>query len=814
MRDKTVRVLTFNKQMHEIYLRQEARFQMMSRLHIKSAIVLLLCFAAYLPAFAGNQSNEVENACLREELMFGHIRKMADGTFSKNDLKACEDFLAETVSAARPRWLAILARYQNIMNHDPLAALALVAPVLVGEDKARQWQAAQKEARQKEEAQRGKALKSKHPNRLEPQRLLVPFPSVEEWLIDRVTAECAVEAAQAHLALKEYELAMDQITYMGPKLEELAKVLAGECGGDLLMTMQRYEQAVRFYGYALQCLNEQRKVPLVVSIEIKESKKTSKQTNLPRVMPERKSGKKPPEIHGVYEESEALVNQPLRSLTDDEKYLQGRITESLYSATRLWDVEQYGEDFVLYREAEQMRREQGRYLEAYLAYKETEKKYAGTMYGEAARAYGIKCLWALTVPGNVEQARKTIQKTEETLKAKRAQQTAFRWKKLSSEEVSLLQGKIAECELKLESMKKAPLGNAAAEVAGKETEEFITDNEFGLYRGEVIEAKADYCLEILYDPEGAAQGYNRALLWFDKAEKMTVDLDAFKAPEKSQTVSAPPPEMKAKDVWGNVDWSMMDGGKLFNQRTSTWYLPYHRMMAQTKKALCSFIMGKTKEALEMLNVILDVDLAERANYQQGMPNSYSRLKAEFEQGRMYATAEELKSFTGKVRVAIMVADYYYEMEQRKEAAQRYFRIDREMRKDLNLKARAYLDYMLGNCTLVTEYNNDKALTFYEKFRYEYRNTPTWPRAMMATFTAYQNKGEYDKALNTLKEIQRKAPKSEWGKRAYYHQGEFLYARGQKKKAQEIFEVCLKRYADTWLARGAGQYLEKIKAKEE
>ena len=136
---------------------------------------------------------------------------------------------------------------------------------------------------------------------------------------------------------------------------------------------------------------------------------------------------------------------------------------------------------------------------------------------------------------------------------------------------------------------------------------------------------------------------------------MTVDLDAFKAPEKSRRISAPPPEMKAKDVWGNVNWSKMDSGKLFNQRTSTWYLPYHRMMAQTRKALCYFIMGKTKEALEMVNIILEVDDAERMNYEQGMPNSYSRLKTEFEQGRMFATAEELKSFSGKAWVAIIVA---------------------------------------------------------------------------------------------------------------------------------------------------------------
>jgi TolA-binding protein len=80
--------------------------------------------------------------------------------------------------------------------------------------------------------------------------------------------------------------------------------------------------------------------------------------------------------------------------------------------------------------------------------------------------------------------------------------------------------------------------------------------------------------------------------------------------------------------------------------------------------------------------------------------------------------------------------------------------------------------------------------------------------------AYQNKGEYDKALSVLKDVYRKMPDTDWGKRAYYHQGEFLYARGQKKESQKIFTACQKKYADTWLARGAGQYLEKIKTNEE
>ncbi|MCX6992031.1 MAG: hypothetical protein NT011_02690 [Kiritimatiellaeota bacterium] len=780
----------------------------MRKKYYKAAIIFWLCLAIVVTAVAGTPSKETEEAGLWEELMFSHIRKMAEGTFSKNDLAACEAFLAKAEPVDRQKWLVILARYQIRMDHDPLGALKTVGPVLVGEDKAGQWQAAQADAEQKEETQGDPAAKRGGAG-TRPAHLLAPFPPVAEWSIDSINAECAVEALQAHLALKEYETAMDQVRFMGPKLEKLARVLASECGGDLLTAMQRYDQAVRFYEYALKWLWDQRKEPLPVLPGVK---KVTRQKSLQRVVPAGKT--KTTALISGSPETDTGGQLLLRPWTGDEEYLRERITASMVNALRLWDIERYGEDFVLYREAEQMRREEARYLEAYLAYRETEQKYAETMFGEAARAYGIKCLWALAEPGNAEQARKTIRKMEETLNINRKQQTAFRRKKLSSEEALAIQNKIAECERKLASMNLVPLGKAAAKAAGEATNECIAAKEFGLYRGEVIEAKADYCLEILYDPEVATDWYNRALAWFDKAEKMTMDLDSLQVPEKSQAVSAPPPEMKTKNVaWGNIEWAKLEGGKIFNQRTSSWYLPYHRMMAQTKKALCYFIMGKTKEALEMVNIILEVDDAERANYKEGMPNSYSRLKAEFAQGRIFATAEELKSFNGKARVAIMVADYYYEMEQWKEAAERYGQIDREMRKDLNLKARAYLDFMLGNCVVMTEHNDDKALKYFEKFRQEYRNTPTWPRAMMASFMVYQNKCEYDKAMSTLKDVYQKMPDTEWGKRAYYHQGEFLYATGRPEDAQKIFETCLKRYEGTWLASGAGQYLERIKAKE-
>jgi sec-independent protein translocase protein TatA len=67
---------------------------------------------------------------------------------------------------------------------------------------------------------------------------------------------------------------------------------------------------------------------------------------------------------------------------------------------------------------------------------------------------------------------------------------------------------------------------------------------------------------------------------------------------------------------------------------------------------------------------------------------------------------------------------YYEMEQWKEAAERYGWLDREMRNHLNLKARADLDFMPGNCAVMAEHDYDKVLKYFSKFKNEYRNTPT------------------------------------------------------------------------------------------
>jgi len=96
-------------------------------------------------------------------------------------------------------------------------------------------------------------------------------------------------------------------------------------------------------------------------------------------------------------------------------------------------------------------------------------------------------------------------------------------------------------------------------------------------------------------------------------------------------------------------------------------------------------------------------------------------------------------------------------------------------------------------------------------RKEYENTPSWPRGVFALFSRLQSeKGRQEDALELLRRVSNKIPESEYGRRAYYHQGEYLYnVLKRTKEAEMIFKTVIEKYPGTWLARGAEQYLKEI-----
>ena len=541
------------------------------------------------------------------------------------------------------------------------------------------------------------------------------------------------------------------------------RVLAAECAADLMVRLNRFDKGILFYEFAIRC-----------------------------------------------QQSQATESSPL---TEDQKLVLERMRRHLDDARRLRDIEAYGEGYVLYREAEELRRGKKPCLpEAVLRLEDLRAHFPRTVYAEAAACYTVKSLLALADrvdgPARVEAAVADAQKEVE---AKKARLTAIR--KAGAPEAAQKEVKAALKDLEAWSRRLAavPCGEKALRAAEELAAAFSKENEFGLYRGETLLALADGWLEGEGDAEKALPLYDRAVAWFDQIGGIDASIEAFDVPGQAAKVSAPPPTMKQKDDWGNVKWTDLGVGKLFNRRTAAWYVPWHRMMARTRRGLCHFIRGEKAPALEDIRIILEVDEAELAARRTGFPNSYSRLKAEFEQGRMFATREELDLFKGRERTALMVAEYYFEIEDWQTAARLYRKFNRENRDRLGLAAKAYLDYQLGNCALMGEGDRTEAYELFLRFDKTYAHTPTWPRAMMSLFSLAQSRpGGQDAALGYLQRISKRLPSSTWGREAVYHQAEYLFVRGNFPAARKLFETCLEKEKGSWMARGSEQYLEKIR----
>ena len=271
--------------------------------------------------------------------------------------------------------------------------------------------------------------------------------------------------------------------------------------------------------------------------------------------------------------------------------------------------------------------------------------------------------------------------------------------------------------------------------------------------------------------------------------------------------------MHATDVWGNVRWCFPKPGDLFNRRESAWYAEYHRMMSSTKRALTRFIMGDKETAQELVKVILEVDAVEKNFEDKNMPNSFARLNDEFKTGRMFATQEDLKHFKGKMKTQLLVADYYYEIEQWPEAAKRYRQFDKEWGDNLDKVVRNYVDMMLGY-SAQTEKRMDVAIACFEKVFKNGKNTPSWPRTAFTMYTYLQNfdKTE-DRAFEILQEVFKvMGPNTDEGMYAYVFQGIHLYCKGKLVEARAHFQKMLKNYGNSVYCRSAKHYLQKVEAR--
>lgn len=742
----------------------------------KYAILVLTAFVSTV--FAGEKRIPVFQQ-RRSKDIFKIITALSGRMMGERHYKKGLKLLGKAKGEEKAWLAACLAQYHRGLGHSPVEGIKLLAPVVLPKKIAQQWlrnlkiaESARKQQWLKEKAA---ALRKRAEPPEIPTGLAEAFPSVKVLNLTANTAPAVLELSKC-LAMtgkvKEALQAIDRCARFFNEDEPFGLLQAYESLADIQLMVNEYDKAKQGYQTSLKIFNQ--------------IKKRAQE-----------------------------YGDPL-TFSKWEKLVKARIEKKLADVNRLMDIAKYGKGYVDYRDAEIQRRKYKNWIKAIELYNGILQNHPRTVYSEAAKCYKIKCL--------LEQAKlrkprrgqnKAVLALEKRMNNEKNRYRQARRVKVPQAELDRIKNDMTTIEAEIKTIESAPYGHIAEKQAKKIARDAVAENIWGLYRGEMLTTIGDSVLEFEFDEKGSKKYYDQANDWFEHVKKAEATIKAYQIPGKAVEVSAPPKTMKSKDVWGNVDWSKSDVGDLVNRKSCKWYMDYYLVHCACKRAFLLFLLGDKKTAISLLDVILKLDKSERQLYKKGWPNTYSRLKAEFEQDRLFATTEDLKHFKGKLRTAIMVADFYYEIEQWDEAARRYREFDSKWGSKLDLTARAYLDLMLGYTANTTKRRNE-AWKYFKKFETNkrYERTPSWPRAMFTLFTMYQSEPKTrKKGLRCLQLVAKKRKGTAIGDRAYYHQGEFYFAFGHYDKAKTVFLNCQDKFKGTWLARGAGQYLSKIEEKK-
>ncbi len=683
--------------------------------------------------------------------------KIESGSFSRQDAAACERY-AKTSKTNQERFLLLVASYQRRVLGYPSKSLDAIAPYVFEPAAYADWKKRNdaeytKKLREydREVATWGAASR-RNPGGLQappvvPHDIQIDLPPPEEWRFDKQSVLFAIEGANCLCDVGKYQEALKIIGKIGQDTDTVGRIYAAESAGDVFSGMRMLKKALEMYDAARNFMSMHRSQFSVGEEDLRK----------------------------VFESEIAVAAK--------------RISDKRAKTLKLLEIEQYGPEWVLYKDAEVLRKEKRRFSGAFSKYRELSLMAEGTMFGDAAGFGIIGVFLSLADKDGMQAWLAEKTELEAVLVRCRGMRRDLALQAPSPSKLAQIDQAIIVAEQALKDLMALPTGrNAGAEVL-RLAKDFLAANEFGLYRGEVLFALGNHYLESQYDVKAAIESYVKSKQWCDAAFKLDAKLNQFQIPEKSASVSAPPKTMKMKDAWGNIDWAIPQTGKLFNRRTAKWYLGYLRIMAGTKLALAYFIDGQKDAAIDELWVITAFDEIEKKQCAAGMPNSYSRLKRGFEDGRLFATQEDIRSFSGSAKIRLLTADYYYELEQWQEAKERYASLREDHYDKLNTTARAYLDLVQAHCAMLTE-GRKAAFPLFQKFEAQYQNTPSWNRAMSVMFSYYQDKPEtHDKAAKALWSIYTKMPDTDKGHHSLAMLGLFYTCSKQYDKAIEILTLC-------------------------
>jgi len=325
-----------------------------------------------------------------------------------------------------------------------------------------------------------------------------------------------------------------------------------------------------------------------------------------------------------------LGEEPLKSTL-------ARVNENARKAQRLWDIERYGEAFVLFRDAETLRRSKDNHGKALPIYQDIIQRWPDSPFAEASRLYEALCLVQLRRYGQTEVKLKVFHESDPS----------------------------------------------------------------GLWRGEALLELGRIAVERRVDPKLAEQHFTKLDEWIATVRKDDAPWNyANLIPgirEAAGEVVRPPQSEKYKDRWGNIKFNDIRPGELVNRKIAPWYLDNLEEQCAKFRGFLAFARGENEAALEHYVRIPKLDpTISAAGTLATNPNDYHRLKFGPENGYLVAYPQELKLYSGRQHFAVLLGDFYYITQQFDKATEICDRLLAGEFGRLNSAQQDYPHYLLGS----------------------------------------------------------------------------------------------------------------------
>lgn len=337
--------------------------------------------------------------------------------------------------------------------------------------------------------------------------------------------------------------------------------------------------------------------------------------------------------------SESAGMEPAKEGAEIWEELKPVIEARIADLERKVDIDQYGLDYVLYREAQTLRR---------------SNHPAALDFTDIAAAFRIR---NTSMPPSIPGA---------DFEAARAQYV----------EITELfpTGVYTEASKLYAAVCLAHLGDIRG--AMRELTAFYKQNPDGLYRGAALLLLGDLYLVGQWDPINAKEAYTRASAWTASVGERQRILETYAVPEKSVKVSKPPERPRSMNQHGQISAHELEPGILVNRLTADWYLPRLLSEAEWKLGFLAVVADEPDAAKRHFDQALEQDQLLGRAVGMGVYNAYDRLLMSLKNKVFTGKEEGMEGLRGKVRLAMHWADFNFMLENFDLAKDLYRRIQK------------------------------------------------------------------------------------------------------------------------------------------